>query len=144
MLEFDPHVLDEKPVPPPEEFSKKAHVKSLEEYREMYAAAAADPDAFWGEQAAKLLEWDEAPKKTLEWNPPHAKWFVGGKLNVSYNCLDRHLEKNGNKPALMWEAEDGSTLQLTYAELHERVCKFSNVLQGLGVKAGIASRFTCR
>ncbi len=136
MLEFDPHVLDEKPVPPPEEFSKKAHVKSLEQYREMYAAAAADPEAFWGEQAAKLLDWDEAPTKTLEWNPPHAKWFVGGKLNVSYNCLDRHLEKNGNKPALMWEAEDGSTLQLTYAELHERVCKFSNVLQGLGVKAG--------
>jgi acetyl-CoA synthetase len=117
MLEFDPHVLDEKPIPPPEEFSKKAHVKSLEDYRELYAAAKADPEAFWAEQA-KLIEWAEAPKKTLEWHPPHAKWFVGGKLNVSYNCLDRHLEKNANKPALMWEAEDGSTLQLTYAELY--------------------------
>ena len=136
MLEFDPHVLDEKPIPPPEEFSKKAHVGSLQEYREMYEAAKADPEKFWGEQAAKLLSWGQAPQKTLEWNPPHAKWFVGGKLNVSYNCLDRHLEKNANKPALMWEGEDGSTLQFTYAELYERVCKFSNVLQSLGVRAG--------
>ncbi|MGA7555106.1 MAG: acetyl-coenzyme A synthetase N-terminal domain-containing protein, partial [Candidatus Acidiferrales bacterium] len=100
MQEFDPHVLEEKPIPPPEEFSKEARVGSLEEYREMYAAAQADPETFWGEQA-KLLNWFEAPQKTLEWNPPHAKWFVGGKLNVAYNCLDRHLEKNANKPALM-------------------------------------------
>ena len=135
MQEFDPHVLEEKPIPPPEEFSKKARVGSLEEYRELYAAAAADPEKFWAEQA-KLLHWFEAPKKILEWKPPHAKWFVGGKLNVSYNCLDRHLEKNANKPALMWEAEDGSTIQFTFAELHERVCQFANVLLSLGVKPG--------
>jgi acetyl-CoA synthetase len=135
MQEFDPHVLDEKPIPPPEEFSKKAHVGSLEEYREMYAAAQADPETFWGEQA-KLLNWFEAPQKTLEWSPPHAKWFVGGKLNVAYNCLDRHLEKNANKPALMWEAEDGSTIQFTFAELHERVCRFANALEALNVKPG--------
>jgi acetyl-CoA synthetase len=135
MQEFDPHVLDEKPIPPPEEFSKKAHVGSLEEYREMYAAAQADPETFWGEQA-KLLNWFEAPQKTLEWSPPHAKWFVGGKLNVAYNCLDRHLEKNANKPALMWEAEDGSTIQFTFAELHERVCRFANALKALNVKPG--------
>ena len=135
MQEFDPHVLEEKPIPPPEEFSKKARVGSLEEYREMYAAAEADPEAFWGKQA-KLLNWFEAPQKTLEWNPPHAKWFVGGKLNVAYNCLDRHLEKNANKPALMWEAEDGSTIQYTFAELHERVCRFANALEALGVKPG--------
>jgi len=135
MQEFDPHVLEEKPIPPPEDFSKKARVGSLEEYQEMYAAAAADPETFWGKQA-KLLHWFEAPKKVLDWNPPHAKWFLGGKLNVSYNCLDRHLEKNANKPALMWEAEDGSTIQYTYAELHERVCRFANVLCSLGVKPG--------
>jgi acetyl-CoA synthetase len=135
MQEFDPHVLEEKPIPPPEEFSKKAHVGSLEEYREMYAAAQADPETFWGEQA-KLLNWFEAPQKTLEWSPPHAKWFVGGKLNVAYNCLDRHLEKNANKPALMWEAEDGSTIQFTFAELHERVCRFANALEALNVKPG--------
>ena len=74
MQEFDPHVLEEKPIAPPEEFSKKARVRSLEDYREMYAAAQADPEAFWGEQA-KLLHWFEAPKKVLEWKPPHAKWF---------------------------------------------------------------------
>ena len=135
MQEFDPHVLEERPIPPPEEFSKKARVGSLEEYREMYAAAEADPEAFWGKQA-KLLNWFEAPQKTLEWNPPHAKWFVGGKLNVAYNCLDRHLEKNANKPALMWEAEDGSTIQYTFAELHERVCRFANALEALRVKPG--------
>jgi acetyl-CoA synthetase len=135
MQEFDPHVLEEKPITPPEEFSKKARVGSLEEYREMYAAAEADPEDFWGKQA-KLLNWFEAPRKTLEWNPPHAQWFVGGKLNVAYNCLDRHLEKNANKPALMWEAEDGSTIQYTFAELHERVCRFANALEALRVKPG--------
>ncbi len=133
MQEFDPHVLDEKPIPPPADFSKKARVRSMDEYEEMCAKAAEDPEAFWGEEA-KNLDWFEPPTKTLEWEMPHAKWFVGGKLNVSHNCLDRHLEKNGNKPALLWEAEDGATLQLTYAELHERVCKFANVLLSLGVK----------
>ena len=135
MLEFDPHVLDEKPLAPPEEFSKRARVKSLEEYRALWERAVNHPEEYWGEQA-KLLDWFEPPKKVLEWDPPHAKWFVGGKLNVSYNCLDRHLEKNGNKPALLWEAEDGSTIQFTYAELHQRVCKFANALSGLGVKEG--------
>ncbi len=117
MQEFDPHVLDEKPLQPPEEFSKRARVKSLEEYRELWDRAVNRPEEYWGEQA-KMLDWFEPPKKVLEWDPPHAKWFDGGKLNVAYNCLDRHLEKNGNKPALLWEAEDGSTIQFTYAELH--------------------------
>jgi len=135
MQEFDPHVLDEKLIAPPEDFSKKAHVGSLDEYKEMYDQAQDDPEKFWGAQA-KLLHWFSKPKKVLEWNPPHAKWFVGGKLNVAYNCLDRHLKENANKPALMWEAEDGSTIQFTFAELHERVCKFSNALLALGVKPG--------
>jgi acetyl-CoA synthetase len=135
MQEFDPHVLDEQAVPPPEEFSKAAHVKSLEDYRKLHARALQDPEAFWGEQA-KLLDWFEQPARTLDWNLPHARWFVGGKLNVSYNCLDRHLENNGNKPALLWEAEDGSSLQFTYAELHQRVCRFANALLSIGVSAG--------
>ena len=135
MQEFDPQVLNEEPVPPPEEFSKRAHVRSLAEYREMYDHALRRPDEFWDEQA-KMLSWFEPPKRVLTWDSPHAKWFEGGKLNVSFNCLDRHLEKDANKPALMWEAEDGATLQLTYAELHARVCKFANVLTSLGVKAG--------
>ncbi|HTV59059.1 MAG TPA: acetate--CoA ligase [Verrucomicrobiae bacterium] len=135
MQEFDPKVLNEKPIPPPDDFSKRARVKSLDDYRELYGHASEKPDEFWAEQA-KLLHWFEQPKQILEWTPPHAKWFLGGKLNVSYNCLDRHLEKNANKPALMWEAEDGSTLQLTYAELHERVCRFASALEALGVEAG--------
>ncbi len=135
MQEFDPHVLDESAVAPPAEFSKDAHVKSLDEYRQMHARALRDPDAFWGEQA-KLLDWFEPPTKTLEWHLPHAKWFVGGKLNVSYNCLDRHLRENANKPALLWEAEDGAKLEFTYAELQQRVCRMANALETIGVKAG--------
>jgi acetyl-CoA synthetase len=135
VLEFDPHVLDEKAVAPPPEFSKRAHVKSLAEYRALYERAANNPEAFWGEQA-KLLHWFEQPRQILDWKPPHAKWFVGGKLNVSYNCVDRHLEEHANKPAILWEAEDGSTVRLTYSELHERVCRFANALKSLGVKPG--------
>jgi acetyl-CoA synthetase len=135
MQEFDPHVLEEKAVAPPEEFSKKARVDSMGEYQKLVDAARENPEEFWAEQA-KLIEWFEPPVKTLEWNLPHAKWFVGGKLNVAHNCLDRHLEKNGNKPALMWEAEDGSAIQFTFLELHEKVCKFANVLASLGVKPG--------
>ena len=135
MQEFDPHVLEEKPIPPPAEFSKRARVKSLEEYRKLYDRAARDPEAFWTEQA-KLIDWFAPFDRVLDWNIPHAKWFIGGKLNVAYNCLDRHLEKRGNKPALLWEAEDGSRLEFTYRELHARVCKFANALSNLGVGPG--------
>ena len=143
MQEFDPHVLDEKPIPPPEEFSKKARGALDGRIPRRCTRRAARSGGFLG-GAGEDAWWFEAPKRMLEWDPPHAKWFVGGKLNVSYNCLDRHLEKSENKPALLWEAEDGATLQLTYAELHERVCKFANVLLSLGVKPAIAWRFTCR
>jgi len=135
MQEFDPHVLDEKPVPPPEQFSKKARVKSLDEYRKIYERAQKDPVGFWAEQA-QMLDWFETPQCVLEWDPPHAKWFGGGKLNVAHNCIDRHLAKNANKPALLWESEEGARLELTYAELHQRVCRFANALKSLGVIAG--------
>jgi acetyl-CoA synthetase len=135
MAEFDPKILNEKAVPPPEEFASRARVVSLEQYEESYQRALEDSDGFWAEQA-ELVHWFEPPQRALEWELPHAKWFVGGKLNVSYNCLDRHLEKRGNKPALMWEAEDGQTLEYTYREMHEQVCRCANVLQQLGVKSG--------
>ena len=93
MQEFDPHVLDEKPVPPPEEFSKRAHVKSLDEYREMYERALQRSRRFLGASRPRCSIGSSRPQSTLEWNLPHAKWFVGGKLNVSYNCLDRHLAR---------------------------------------------------
>jgi acetyl-CoA synthetase len=135
MQEFDPHVLEEKAVPPPPEFSKSARVKSLDEYRQLYDRAASDPEGFWAEQA-KLIDWFEPYKQVLEWKPPHAKWFVGGKLNVSHNCLDRHVAKTPQRMALIWEAEDGEVVRLTYLQLHERVCRFANALKSLGVKAG--------
>jgi len=135
MQEFDPQILNEKPIPPPAEFQRQARVRSLDEYRKIYERSQKDPEGFWAEQA-KMLDWFEPPRKTLEWNLPHAKWFLGGKLNVSYNCLDRHLAKHGKKVALYWEAEDGKRLKFTYAQLHQRVCKLANALLSLGVKSG--------
>jgi len=135
MEEFDPKVLAEMAIAPPEDFQKQARVRSMEEYEEMHGRALEDPEGYWGEQA-ELLDWFEKPKKTLEWNLPHAKWFVGGTLNVSYNCVDRHAEKHGNRPALLWEAEDGKALQLTYQELRDLVCRFANALKSLGVTKG--------
>ncbi len=134
MQEFDPKILNEEKIPPPPEFQRRARVRSLDEYKKIYDRAQNDPQGFWAEQA-KMLDWFEPPKKILEWNIPHAKWFVGGRLNVAYNCLDRHLAKNSNKVALYWEAEDGKQLKFTYAQLHERVCKMAHALIGIGVKA---------
>ena len=128
-------VLNEKAVPPPEEFRKRARVKSMLEYERLYRWALDDPEGYWSEQA-KLLDWFEAPKKVFEWELPHVKWFVGGKLNVSYNCLDRHLEKRGDKTALLWEPEEGAPVKISYRELHARVCRFANALRSLGVKQG--------
>jgi acetyl-CoA synthetase len=135
MAEFDPTILNEAAVPPPEEFQKHARLRSMEEYEEMHRRALEQPDEFWGEQAG-LVEWAEPFTKVLEWNVPHAKWFVGGKLNVAHNCLDRHLAKQGNKPAIIFESEDGVSTELTYHELCDHVCKFANVLKSLGIKPG--------
>ena len=135
MQDFDPRVLEDKAVPPPEEFSRQARVKSLAEYRALFDRAERDPEGFWGEQAG-LLDWFQAPRKVLDWKPPHAAWFADGKLNVAHNCLDRHLAKNAGKPALLWEAEDGARVRLSYGELHERVCRFANALKSLGAGPG--------
>jgi acetyl-CoA synthetase len=135
MAEFDPQILNEPAIAPPEEFQKQARVRSIDQYHEVYDRAAADPEGYWREQS-KLVDWFTPPEKILDWREPFAKWFTGGKLNVSHNCLDRHLKTRANKPALLWEGEDGKTCQLTYAELHELVCRFANVLLSLGVKTG--------
>jgi acetyl-CoA synthetase len=130
-------VLQENRVfQPPAEFSAKAHIKSLEEYERIYAAAAADPEAFWA-NIAKELHWFEPWTKTLDWNAPWAKWFVGGKINISYNCLDRHVaSERRNKTAILWEGEPGDERALTYAQLLAEVERFANVLKGLGVVKG--------
>ena len=122
---------------PPAAFSQQAHIKTLEEYEQLYARAAADPQKFWADLAQKELHWFEKWHTVLDWQPPFAKWFVGGKINISYNCLDRHLTTwRKNKAALIWEGEPGDSRTLTYAQLHREVCQFANVLKSLGAKKG--------
>ncbi len=122
--------------PPPADFSANAHIKSFAEYEALYEKAAADPAAFWAEQAGDLA-WFKRWDTVLEWNEPFAKWFVGGKLNISYNCLDRHLSGwRKNKAAFIWEGETGEVRTLTYLQLHSEVCRFANVLKTLGVETG--------
>jgi acetyl-CoA synthetase len=117
---------------PPKDFAKKANVSSAAVYRK----AARDPERFWA-RFAKELQWERPWKKVLEWKPPKAKWFVGGKLNASVNCVDRHLAgPRRNKAALIWEGEPGDQRTLTYRDLYREVSKFGNVLRKLGVKKG--------
>src|SRR5436190_2932157 len=120
----------------PAEFAAAAHVKSLAEYERLFQKAKDDPEGFWAEQA-KSLTWAKPWQKVLEWKEPHAKWFVGGQLNVSANCVDRHLAgARRNKAAIIWEGEPGDSRVLTYQMLHREVCKFANVLKGQGIKPG--------
>ncbi len=122
---------------PSKEFSEQASIKSLAEYQEIYNRAKADPEAFWAELAEKELDWFETWDKTLDWQPPFAKWFVNGKINITYNCLDRHLTTSRrNKAAIIWEGEPGDSRTLTYAQLHREVCQMANVFKQLGVKKG--------
>lgn len=130
-------VLNEERVfPPPPEFAANAHIKSFEEYERLYSQAAADVPAFW-EKQAESLDWFEKWHTVLEWNLPRAKWFVGGKINISHNCLDRHLTTwRKNKAAFIWEGEPGEQRTLTYLQLHREVCRFANVLKKLGIATG--------
>ncbi len=133
------HVLEENRFfDPSSEFAKNARVKSMDEYRKLYEQSISDPEGFWGTQA-KELHWFKKWKRVLNAdNPPFYKWFEGGKINASYNCLDRHLKTwRKNKAAIIWEGEPyGERKMLTYRELHRQVCKFSNVLTNLGVRKG--------
>ncbi|HFE49010.1 MAG TPA: acetate--CoA ligase [Chromatiaceae bacterium] len=123
-------------VPP--EFAKNAHIDA-DKYAAMYRQSIDDPDTFWAEQAEAFITWYKPWDKVLEWdfNDPDIKWFQGGKLNVSYNCLDRHLDSRGDQTAIIWEGDDPSVdKKLTYRELYEAVCKCANVLKNRGVKKG--------
>ena len=122
--------------PPPAEFAARAHVKTLEEYETLYRRSIQDPESFWAEIAAEL-HWFAPWTTVLDWKLPLAKWFVGGKINLCYNCVDRHaLSDRKNKVAIQWEGEPGEVRQLTYGELHLEVQKFANVLKGLGIHQG--------
>jgi acetyl-CoA synthetase len=121
---------------PSTEFSEQAHIKSLAEYESLYREAESDPEAFWS-RVARDLHWFRKWDTVLEWDAPWAKWFVGGQINLSYNCLDRHLTTwRRNKAAFIWEGEPGEVRTLTYNQLHIEVCKFANVLKSLGIKKG--------
>jgi acetyl-CoA synthetase len=126
--------------PVPAEFAAQANV-SQQQYETMYRQSLDDPDTFWAEQADQYLSWSKKWDKVQEWSFDRAdlriKWFLGGKLNVSYNCLDRHLETRGDQVAIIWEGDDPSEdRKITYRELHAEVCKFSNVLKSRGVQKG--------
>ena len=122
---------------PPAEFSNSASIKSLDEYKRLYQAAADDKEKFWAEQA-QAVHWFAPWSKVLDWsNPPFARWFIGGQTNVAYNCLDRHLTTwRRNKAAIIWEGENFEQRTLTYQELYRKVCKFANALKELGLKTG--------
>ncbi|HEX6729472.1 MAG TPA: acetate--CoA ligase [Pyrinomonadaceae bacterium] len=133
---IDSVLSEDRVFPPPEEFSKQAHIKSTEELERLRAEANANPESFWARMAEEL-HWFRKWDKVLEWEPPHAQWFLGGKLNISYNCLDRHLSTwRKNKAAIIWEGEPGDGRTLTYQQLHTEVCKFANVLKYAGVERG--------
>jgi acetyl-CoA synthetase len=131
-------ILQEKRLfPPSAEFSQNAHIKSAEDYQRLYDKAQANPEAFWAELAEQELDWFQKWDTVLDWQPPFAKWFVNGKINISHNCLDRHLTTaNKNKAAIIWEGEPGDSRTITYAQLHREVCQFANALKQLGVKKG--------
>ena len=127
---------EERRFPPPAEFAAKARIGSMADYQRLCRAAAEDLPAFWGKLAAEL-HWFRPFDEVLRWEEPLAQWFVGGQTNASYNCLDVHLATpRRDKPALIWEGEPGDHRTLTYHALHAEVCRFANVLKGLGVQRG--------
>ncbi|HYK36825.1 acetate--CoA ligase [Alloacidobacterium sp.] len=133
---LDSVLRESRVFPPPAGFAAKARVKSLAEYEQMYRRSVDDPEGFWAE-AARELHWFKPWDKVLDWNLPWAKWFVGGKLNLSYNCVDRHaLGDKRDKVAILWEGEPGEVRKLTFGDLHADVQRFANVLKRLGIRKG--------
>ena len=128
---------------PSKAFAERAHIKSLAQYQKLYNESVRSPDKFWGKHAKDELVWFKPFTKVLQWKEPFARWFIGGRLNVSFNCLDRHLgTATANKAALIWEGEPaapgkpGEERTLTYKQLHHEVCLFANVLKRNGVERG--------
>jgi acetyl-CoA synthetase len=134
--DIDSLLKEDRLFVPSEAFSRNAHIKSREEYDRIYRRSVEDPEGFWAEIADEL-HWFKKWDRVLEWNEPFAQWFVGGQINISYNCLDRHLNSwRKNKAAIIWEGEPGDTRTLTYQQLHREVSKFANVLKSLGIEKG--------
>jgi acetyl-CoA synthetase len=133
---FESHMNEVRVFPPPAEFAAKAWIGSMAEYERMYRRSVDDPEGFWGDAAGEL-EWFKPWERVLDESGPHARWFTGGKLNLSHNCVDRHAKgARRDKVALLWEGEPGEVRRLTFGELHIEVQRFANVLKSLGVKRG--------
>ena len=127
---------EKRAYPPSPTFSRLAHIKSFSELQTLRKKAFSNPEKFW-DSCAKELSWAKPWRKTLEWKAPFAKWFWGGKINASFNCLDRHLSgARRNKAAIIWEGENGKTRTFTYLQLHRKVCRAANALKNLGVSTG--------
>ena len=130
--------MSDQLFPVPEAWAKSAWVDN-DKYLKMYEQSVKDPEGFWGEQAKRLdwfKPWTKVKESSFE-GDVRIKWFIDGKLNVSYNCLDRHLAKRGDQVAIIWEADDPAVSKsFTYRQLHQEVCKFANVLKSLGLKPG--------
>jgi len=135
-VHIDSTLDEQRSFEPPAEFSQKAQIKSQDEYEALYKESVEQPEKFWA-RAAEELHWFKKWDKVLEWKAPWAKWFVGGEINLSYNCLDRHVQTaRKNKAALIWESEPGEIRTYTYQQLWKEVQKFANVLKNLGVRKG--------
>ncbi|QQL43963.1 acetate--CoA ligase [Sulfuriroseicoccus oceanibius] len=133
---IESHLQENRTFAPPAAFSEKARIKSIEQYEEMYRESIDDPDTFWAREANEL-KWQQPWDSVCIWNPPHAEWFTGAKVNITENCLDRHLENgNGDKTALLWEGEPGDKRSISYRELHHEVCLFANALKNNGITSG--------
>src|SRR5438093_2500936 len=133
---IESHLIEKRVFKPAKEFAKKARIKSLAQYQKIYRESIRRPETFWAREAKELI-WQKPWKKVLDWKAPFAKWFIGGQLNLSENCLDRHL--NGwrrNKAAIIWEGEPGEKRTLTYQQLHREVCHFANVLKRNRIRKG--------
>jgi acetyl-CoA synthetase len=134
--DIDSTLRENRVFPPPPEFSAKAHIKSLAEYDALYQESIQNPEKFWA-GVARELHWFKPWDKVLEWVLPSAKWFVGGQLNLSYNCLDYQIQRGrANKTAIIWEGEPGEIRRLAYAELHAEVQKLASALKSLGINKG--------
>src|SRR5262249_53214180 len=135
--QFDTVNTESRVFPPSAAFARQAHIKSLEQYKEMYARSIADPEKFWADIAGELHWYQKWHTVLNTQDAPFFKWFEGGVTNITYNCLDRHLHgATRNKAAFIFEGEPGDTRVLTYADLHREVCIFANTLKSLGIKKG--------
>jgi acetyl-CoA synthetase len=134
--QIESHLKEKRVFKASKDFSRNARIKSLEQYRRMYRESLRRPEKFWSREAGELI-WQKHWRKVLHWKAPFAKWFVGGKLNLSENCLDRHLSTHRrNKAAIVWEGEPGEKRTLTYQQLHHEVCCFANVLKRNNIRKG--------